>query len=200
MMRQRKRFDWQAIHAALDRRLSGLGSTIEDDAEAVRDLLRKRSIALAATVRDPRAQNQLTRLLVFRLGEERYALALDCAREVTGLSWSAAIPGAGPGIVGIVNWRGEFAVVFDLAPILGLPASADRAQRRVIVLRGEEPPVGLAVDAVEEIIHIDLTALTAREQLRSKHVELFRGATADAVLVLAEDTLRARLAQELKAA
>jgi purine-binding chemotaxis protein CheW len=200
-MRQRKRFDWEAIHAELDRRLGHFGQTIEDDAARVRELLVARSRSLAAVARDRLGEGGLTRLLVFRLGQERYGLTLDCAREVASLSRAATIPGAGPGLIGVVNWRGEFAVVFDLAPILGRPAGEDRNGRQAIVLSGGEQIFALAVDAVEEVVRVDLEALQPPEQLRPARVELFRGATTtDGVMVLAEDALKARLTEELQAA
>jgi chemotaxis signal transduction protein len=91
-------------------------------------------------------------------------------------------------------------VVFDLAAVLGLPATEDRARRRVIVLRGEDPFMALAVDGVDRVIEADLSALQPRQQLQLKRVELFHGATSDAVLVLADDSLRTRLDEELRAA
>jgi len=199
-MRERKRFDWDAIHAELDRRLAHVGRTLDDDAARVRALLVARSQALAATARDRGEDGDLSRILVFSLGTDRYGLTLDCAREVVGLTRAASIPGAGPGLVGIINWRGEFAVVFDLAPILGRTAGAERGERQVIVLDGGEQIFALAVDAVDEVVRVDLAALQPAEQLRPKEAALFRGATGDAVMVLAEDALQARLTEELQAA
>ncbi len=69
------------------------------------------------------------------------------------------------------------------------------------MLRGGEQIFALAVDAVEEVVRVDLKALQPPEQLRPKQVALFRGATtADGVMVLAEDALKARLTEELQAA
>ncbi len=199
-MRQRKRFDWEAIHAELDRRLAHVGRTIEDDGGRMREVLLARSRALAAVAHGAHGDADLARVLIFRLGRERYGLVLDHAREVVSLSRAAAIPGAGPGLVGIVNWRGEFAVVFDLGPILGRPPGEEGGGRQVIVLRGGEQIFALAVDAVDEVVRVDLKALQPAEQLRPKQVALFRGATGDAVMVLAEDAVRARLTEELQAA
>lgn len=196
----RKQFDWRAIHAELERRLSHLETTIEDDADRVEMLLRERSTALAQGPRDRGAGQNLNRALVFRLGRERYALSLDRAQEVSSLSRTAVVPRAGAAILGIVAWRGEFVVVFDLKPMLGLSAEENRSDRRVIVLRGEEPRIALAVDAVEGIVDVEPLALQPPDQLRVGRAELFQGATADAVLVLAEDALLACMSEELQAA
>ena len=200
-MRRQKRFDWEAIHSELERRLTQVGRRVDDDEERVRALLLARSKALAAVPRAASGDSNLTRLLIFRLGDERYGLALDSTREVVALGHAAAIPGAGPGLVGIVSWRGEFAVVFDLGPILGRPPGENAEGRQAIVLNGDEQTFALAVDAVEEVVRVDLKALQPAEQLRPTQVALFRGATRqDAVMVLAEDALWARLTEELQAA
>ena len=107
MSGKRKQFDWRAIHAELERRLSHLETTIEDDAGRVEVLLRERSIALAQVPRDRRDELDLNRALVFRLGRERYALSLDRAQEVTALSRVAVVPGASAAILGNhqLAWR-----------------------------------------------------------------------------------------------
>ena len=200
MSGKRKQFDWRAIHAELERRLAHLDATIEDDTGRVDRLLRERSVALAQAPRDRRDRQDLDRAIAFRLGKERYALSLDSAQEVTALSRVAIVPGASAAIIGITAWRGEFVFVFDLKPMVGLPTDEDGVDRRVIILRGEEPRIALAVDAVDGIVGIESSALQPPDHLRVARAELFRGATADAVLVLAEDNLLARMSEELRAA
>jgi purine-binding chemotaxis protein CheW len=200
MSGSRKQFDWREIHAELERRLAHLDATIEDDAGRVDALLRERSAALAQVPRDRRDQQDLDRAIAFRLGQERYALSLDRAQEVSGLPRVAMVPGAGAAVLGIINWRGDFVFVFDLKVMFGLPADESRIDRRVIVLRGEEPRVALAVDVIEGIVGVEASALQPPDQLRVAHGDLLQGATADAVLVLAEDSLLARISEELRAA
>ena len=200
MSGRRKQFDWQAIHAELERRLARLETTIEDDPARVEALLRERSRALAAMQREPRGSRHLDRALVFRMGRERYALSLDHAQEVTALSRTAVVPNAGAAVVGIVGWRGEFVFVFDLMPMLDLPVGEGRNGRRIIVLRDEEPRIALAADAVEGIVDVEPSALKPPGQLHVRHGAFFRGITTDAVMVLEERHLVARLTEELQAA
>jgi purine-binding chemotaxis protein CheW len=196
----RKRFEWQVIHDELEARLASIAATVDDDPARAERLLRDRSTALAASRQNKGARAPLPRMLVFRLGSERYALALECAREVAELANVAILPGVAASVVGLVNWREEFVVVFDAASVLGVPLPDEQTRRRVIVLRGEEPRVALAVDAVEDVVAIDPAALQPPGQLGSRHADLLKGGTDDAILVVAEDALRARLAGELKAA
>ncbi len=200
MSGKRKQFDWRAIHAELERRLSHLETTIEDDAGQVEMLLRERSLALAQMPRDRRGERKVNRALVFRLGRERYALSLDRAQEVAGLSRTAVVPGASAAMLGIVGWRGEFVFVFDLKPMFGLSVDEKTVDRRVIVLRGGEPRVALAADAVEGIVPVDTSELQATDQLNIARGDLLKGVTADAVMVLEESSLMGRLTQELRVA
>lgn len=195
------RFDWKEIHKELEARLSRLGSTLENDGERVQALLRERTAQLAMVPRDAGAGAALTRAIVLRVGTERYGLAVECAQEVTRLSRSALLPDTGPEILGIINWRGEFVTVFDLALLLGAAAAVDDdGARRVVVLRGEEPRLALAVDGVEHVLEVNVAELQPADQLRARRAELFAGATADGLVVLDETRLLASLLEDLQAA
>jgi len=196
----RRRFDWRTIHRALEERLSHLGSTVDDDPARAERLLRERSVAMARPRQDASSRVTLSPILMFRLGNERYALALDRAREVTELTRVAVLPGAGAAVLGLFDWREEFVVVFEALAVLGLPPTEDAKRRHIIVLRNEEPRMALAVDSVEEVAEIDESALQPPEQLRCRRPDLLKGATADGVLVVAEEALLARLDGELRAA
>ena len=199
-MTERNRFDWKAIHAQLDGRLAHLARTIDDDDERKRELLIARSRALADASHEFAAGEGRSAYLTFRLGKERFALPLASAREVIGLSHTAPLPGGGADIVGIANWRGEFVTIFDLARLLGVERTAKRSEGHVIVLRAEAPLLALAIDAVDDIAHLDIDTLQPAASLGASHEDLFRGATSDAVLVLAESALRDKLREELQAA
>jgi len=194
------RVDWKELHKELEGRLSLLGSTVENSDERVHTLLRERTAQLAAAPRVASQEKRIQRAIVLCLGAERYALAVECAREVTRLSRPAIVPEAGASMLGIINWRGEFVTVFDLALLLGVPPADDPAARRVVVLRGEEPRLALAVDGVEHVTEINLAELQPAEQLRTQRTEFFKGATADGLVVLDETTLLASLQQDLQAA
>ena len=191
-------FDWAEIHRQLEHRLSHLGSTIENDAARLQALLHERTAQLAAAPRRLEKPDQLVRALVVRVADERYALPMTCAQEVTKMPDVAIVPETGPEVLGVINWRGEFVMTFDLALLLGLAPGA--GERVAIILRGEEPRAALAIDGVEQMAELDLSQLQPKEPLRLQHPEYFRGATGDALAVIDEDSLLARLRRELEAA
>ena len=194
------KFDWPAIHADLERRADQASATIEDDSARAQALLRERSAQLAARQEDTTGGERLDRVLVFKAEQESFALALACTQEVTGFSVATNVPGANASILGIINWRGEFVTVFDLALVLELPKTEDQHLSKVIVIRSDEPRIALAIGAIDRIMELDMAALQSPHELRSKHARLFKGATEDGLLVLDENALLAKLKEDMSAA
>jgi chemotaxis signal transduction protein len=199
MSGKRGRLDWAVIHRSLEERLARLGST-HRDGERVAALLRERAERLAAVPRDGTAAANIGRAIVLCSGGERYGLAIEGAREVTTLPRAAVLPGVGPKLLGIVNWRGDFIAMFDLGLLLGLTRPKERAASRVVFLRGEAPAIAIAVDAVEGIAEFDRLSLQPVGQVGPSHPELFRGATASGLVILDEARLGKVLRDELEAA
>jgi purine-binding chemotaxis protein CheW len=199
MSGKRVRLDWAGIHRSLEERLERLGSTQQDGAR-VAALLRERAAQLAVVPRDRAATVTIGRVVVLRAGEERYGLPVESAREVTMPTRAAVLPGAGPALLGIVNWRGDFVAMFDLALLLGLTPPKESASSRVVFLRGEAPAIALAVDAVEGIAEIDRSALQPVGEAGASHPELFSGATSSGLVVLDGARLGRILRDELEAA
>jgi purine-binding chemotaxis protein CheW len=131
-------------------------------------------------------------MMVVGVESERYALPLSIAREVMELGRPVKLPGAPRAVIGIVNWRGSFVAVFDLGALAGAAPAAQPT--RAVVLVGHEPPYALAVDRVEAIATIDTAALQPADPLMPRAAAMFRGAAADALLVIDQAALMARLA------
>ena len=56
--------------------------------------------------------------LIFRLAQERYAIALKELAEVLPFTGCAQVPGGSPQFLGVINLRGELRPVIDLAWVL----------------------------------------------------------------------------------
>jgi chemotaxis signal transduction protein len=179
------------MHAALGAQQAKQTANSAAAARAER-LLDIRTRTLASPPRTAPAAT--TRALLLAAGEGRYALPLPATREVIETAMLVPVPGAGTAIAGIINWRGEFAVVVDLRVVVG--ASAASKPERAVVLSGTSPRIALAVDAVHAVTAIDRTTLRPADTITSRP-ELFAG-IADAILLLDEAALRARIRQELR--
>jgi len=102
-----------------------------------------------------------------RVGDEHYALPVEDVVEVAELGVVTPVPGSRANILGVRNLRGRVIPVIDLASVLGVDASGDRA--RVVVAVDGDRAAGLAVD---EVIDVELVA----EPSEAVESELLKGA------------------------
>ena len=87
--------------------------------------------------------------VVVRLGEGRFAAALDAVAEVGRVPGVTRIPGGPRWLAGVANWRGRLLPVLDLRPLLGAPDARLGSAARLVVLSVDGVSAGVVVDAVE---------------------------------------------------
>jgi len=91
------------------------------------------------------------RLLLCRIGPARFALPAEQVERVERMAALTPLPGAPPGIAGLLNLRGAVLPVVDPRPRLGAPSlPIDPDQHLVVVVAGER--YLLWVDRVEQLI------------------------------------------------
>ena len=93
------------------------------------------------------------------VGTELYGLPLRRLQEVCRLTSVRRVPGSAPHVAGLVSLRGEIICALDARAILGLPERSSSGPQFVVALRDFDYPIGLVVDWVADIFHIDLTAV-----------------------------------------
>ena len=175
--------DWEALRA----RLAGAQETLDraEESDAARDeLFATRAAALAAAPPDA-APADTVEVLVFALGEERYAVPSEQVREVRALDRLTPLPSAPAFVAGLTNVRGRVVPVLDLRPFFGAPASGGAA-RAAIYLVGPMGDVGvLATDwpAVRSLRESDLGPLPAGAPVGLDPAYV-RGVTPDLLVVL----------------
>lgn len=172
-----------------------------DDPAFVENILKARARRLAAS-RDQLAQVQVGEtMLCFRVGGERYALALDSLVEVATLGAVTPVPGQPRELLGVTNLRGEIRPVLNLHQMLGLAEPAEDVRAFAVYLRGPSRAVGLRVDEMRRIRTIDPQTLTYPAQSGNGLPQRFiRGISPDTLIILdptqilAQDVLRDRRA------
>jgi len=95
--------------------------------------------------------------LLFRIGEESFALPIFQIREVTRYQPLQKVPRALPFVKGVIDLRGsEIVPIVDLADRLGLspPSATDHSQGRFLIVQVEGRPVGIWVSQVEEVLEV----------------------------------------------
>jgi purine-binding chemotaxis protein CheW len=93
----------------------------------------------------------VVRLLVFRVGAERFGVPLDSVDEVVDAPAVQRLPDAGPALLGVTMLRDAMVRVYDPRPILDIGGSVDGA---LLLFRRNGRRVGLAVDDVYDAVTI----------------------------------------------
>lgn len=97
--------------------------------------------------------------VIFRLGDEEYGLPVETVNSIIRYEPATPVPRAPEAVLGVINMRGRVVPVVDLRrrfrnqPFEPGPAS------RIVVADGIAGPVGIAVDAANEVTTIPSEAL-----------------------------------------
>jgi purine-binding chemotaxis protein CheW len=100
----------------------------------------------------------VARLLVFRLGAERFALDLAAVDEVIEVPAAQRLPDAPPNVLGLASIRGVLVPVYDPRPTLHV---GDRLDGAALLFLRDDRRVALAVDDVFDPIVVDESELRA---------------------------------------
>jgi purine-binding chemotaxis protein CheW len=94
------------------------------------------------------------RVLVFRVGAERFGVALSAVREV--LDWPAVsrVPDAAPSLLGVAMVRGELIPLFDARVILDV-GPAGGTPGAALLFSIEDRRVALAIDDVFDPVLVE---------------------------------------------
>ncbi|MGB5737207.1 MAG: chemotaxis protein CheW [Thiohalocapsa sp.] len=132
------------------------------------ETLRERAEAYAAVAAADTDLNRTT-FVLFRLGGECFAIALDDLDEVACVETGIALANVDPTIIGLANLRGELLPLLDTAAMLGTRCEYRLGgDNRTLVIRdvyGRRS--GLPVDRVDAVEYLD----TGIFQLRAAAAE-----------------------------
>lgn len=156
-----------------------------------REVLRERARVLARPVAPPVTSSTRT-VVVFSLGDERYALEARYVFSVQRLCEVFPLPGAPAHVMGLTSLQGELLVMFDLRLLLGTPRPARSDATRILVLGDRYCELAIIVDAVHEVQELhgsDLFDLPAASG--DTDVPFLRALTRDATSLFDADALLA---------
>lgn len=129
-------------------------------AETAEEVLRRRADSLARETTDEEESLRFS-LLLFRLGEEWYAVGVGEVREIFQEYELTALPGVPDYILGVVNVRGEILSVTDPARLMriGSVDMSGQVQPPAIVLIDEDVVTAIVVDEIGDIADVPNDAL-----------------------------------------
>lgn len=94
-------------------------------------------------------------LIVFSVGKEEYALAIDMVSEVVKTPPITPIPQVPDYIKGVTNVRGNVVTILDLALKLGFSHDEKREPNHLMVIKSEEFRVAVGIDQVPNTLMVD---------------------------------------------
>jgi purine-binding chemotaxis protein CheW len=148
-----------------------------------RELLRRRARQLARVPR-PDRRHDTEQMILFRLGDERFAIDASCVLQVAVLRELTPLPGAPAPLFGVTHWRGEVLTVLDLRGPLGVQVHGLTDLGRVLVMAGPDRRFGVLADAVTDMVGIDPDRIQPLPEEDAARGSLLRGVADDALLVL----------------
>lgn len=144
-------------------------------------ILRERARLLARPLDE--AVDDHVALLTFTVAGSRYAVEISQVREVLASPQISRLPWGSAALAGVTNVRGAVVLVADAARLVG--GGEGQPDGSVVVLDGgREQPLGLLVDAVDDVIAITAGSLVAPPRdAESAANELVLGVTTAAVVL-----------------
>ncbi|MDH3975940.1 MAG: chemotaxis protein CheW [Deltaproteobacteria bacterium] len=95
------------------------------------------------------------KFLTFQLQEEEYGLEILKVREIIGIMAITTVPQTPDHVKGVINLRGEVIPVIDLRLKFRLTEGEYDRRTCIIVVDVRGMLMGIVVDTVSEVIHID---------------------------------------------
>ncbi len=178
--------DWSRLRERLQESARGLADVWSPGPDFIDAIYHKRAERLALrTDWDEEARQTQIEILVFRAGEERYAIELSELSRVLERPRCAPVPGAPAALVGVVQARGEIRPVWDLDRLLGMPGREAVDPEAVLIVRRPGGEAGLAADGVDGIRVVNRNELRPAPEGAPGR----RWITKDLIVILAVDEL-----------
>lgn len=122
-------------------------------------------------------ERNLTSYLTFRLGAELFAANVSKVIEILEIPKITKVPCSPDFMRGVVNLRGNVLSVIDSRIKFGLPVTEDTVNTCIIVMNidldGQNITLGLIVDAVKEVLEIDMASIQNVPEIGSKYKSEF---------------------------
>ncbi len=99
--------------------------------------------------------NETSQIIVFDIGSEKFGVKITEVYEIIRMKEITELPIESPYIAGVINLRGDIISVIDLRKRFGIEEVVETEDTRIIVVDFQGQNVGLIVDAVSEVFHID---------------------------------------------
>lgn len=188
MNQQALHIDWANVRARLQEGDKALQEADSVAASRMQSVFRERAIQLAGVSREGVAEG--CPMLIFSLGEQRYAVELRLVAEVVHLPRCTPVPGGPPALLGVINHRGEAKSVMDLGWILNQLPSSSPTEGFFLLLHEADRQLRVRVDAADEVRRMDLEKLASPPAFSAGPAARFvKGVHPDGTIVLSVEAI-----------
>jgi purine-binding chemotaxis protein CheW len=143
------------------------------------DVMQRLGEARANQAKAPEAESARREeldFLVFRLGDDEFALPIDAVDEVARVPAKITrVPKTPKFLEGVVNLRGAVLPVIDQRRRFDMPKSETPDARRLVVVRTQSHRAGLIVDSVSDVLRIPADSVEPAPELTDEIGRLVRG-------------------------
>lgn len=147
-------------------------------------ILKHRAELLAKPIKETDLNGNCLEIVVFKLSQENYGVETHFIKEVSPLKEYTTLPSVPPFIFGLMNIRSRIVPLIDLKFFFDLPVNED-AQKKIIVLMGEEKEFGIVADSVVGIKKISVDQIQpTMPTLTGVKEDFLRGITLDRIIIL----------------
>jgi purine-binding chemotaxis protein CheW len=168
--------DWEGARARLRAAQERL-DVIDQEVGDFEALLHSRSDAIAAANAAPSAAG-IADLVVFAIGNARFAVDAVEIAEVIDVPALTALPGVPPLYHGLLSHRGIAFPLLDIRPLVGRAADAHGTFAHALLFVSEAQTVAVGADAIEGMVRVDDATIDPSP------APAIRGATSDGAVVL----------------
>ena len=177
--------DWHLARERLARAIRTTEERYTPTAERAIEILQERARKLAQPIEHKNADGGEIAMVVFSVGQERYAVEARLVREIVRGVDVTPLPETPAFVVGAAKLRGEIHSIFDIRSLLGTSGSSPASSVFVVALGNRRIEFGILADEVHEIMELSPAEILPPPLLKdaeeSRHV---RGVTKDALVVL----------------
>ena len=175
----RSSFDWASAYERIAALKAGLVTESEPPLEALEHIWMEHAQQLAKPLASEQTGNRVD-LVFVKLGDEAYALEVDCIYEIRPAEQITPVPLVPDWVCGIYNLRGHILSVVDLSRFLGLPQPVGRSKMpplsSLVVVKTSEMECAFLVDQVLTVdVQPEASIQIASELTRGLKPEYVRG-------------------------
>ena len=106
-------------------------------------------------------------VVAFNLGKEEYIIGINNVYEINRSMNITRVPHAVSYVEGVMNLRGNIVTVINLHNKFSLAHAGKLEDRRIIICNLKENTVGIIVDKVSEVLHIETKSIESTVQMNT---------------------------------